>query len=58
MPLTQDQIRQRRNMSPEASRNQDLFRTAESLERIATALEDIRDAYLFTQNRQPTKHPE
>jgi hypothetical protein len=43
MPLTDDQIRQRRNMSREASRDQDIFRIAEALEEIRDELRSINE---------------
>jgi hypothetical protein len=43
MPLTQDQIRERRAQSAEVSRDQDVMRIADALELIADALGDIRD---------------
>ena len=43
MPLTQDQIRQRRTQSAEVSRDQDILRIADALELIADVLTNIRD---------------
>jgi len=43
MPLTQEQIRDRRTQSAEVSRDQDVMRIADALELIADALGDIRD---------------
>lgn len=43
MPLTGEQIRQRRTMSPETCRDRDIFRIADSLEDLAEALSKITD---------------
>jgi hypothetical protein len=42
MPLSQEQIQQRRNMSAEASRDQDLYRIADATEEIADTLNKIQ----------------
>jgi hypothetical protein len=44
-------------MSAEASRNQDIYRIADSLERIALALENISETYLGNLGRQGRKQP-
>lgn len=43
MPLSQEQIQQRRQMTAEARRDLDLFRIAESLEGIEAALKEVVD---------------
>ena len=39
MPLNEEQIRERRNMGRDATLDQDLFRIAEALERLADSVE-------------------
>lgn len=43
MPLSAEQISERRTMSADASRDQDIFRIAEALETIAESLDKIQE---------------
>jgi len=53
MPLSEDDIRRRRNMSAEDCRDQDIFRIAESLETIAETLGKIKDELFQLRNAVP-----